>query len=141
MSNRLDHRLLVWAQIISCPPLQLPGDHVVNDLVHRSSPLVGQDVRELVDDDDIAPLHEHVLSKLELGFQELGADLRVALGSPEFGLVRRTYGPSAETHPPYPNGEPLLEPLRRLELALPGRSILRLDLWCVHGNSCRVHGY
>jgi len=59
-ADRFHNRLLVLAQEGPRFPLQPPGDHVVHDLLHSPGPLIGQDVRQLVDDDDIAAIDEHV---------------------------------------------------------------------------------
>ena len=81
VGDRFHDRLLVRPDRGTRFPLKPPRHHVVNDLLDGPRPLVGQDVRQLVNDDDIAAFHEHVLTKLELRLEECGADLRIAFGS------------------------------------------------------------
>ena len=128
VGDRFHDRLLVRAEVAPCLSLELPRHHIPNHLLHCPGPLIGQDVRQLVNDYDIAPFHKHVLPKLELRFKEFGADLSVTFCSSQLGLVRRANGPGAETHPSNPGGEPLLEPLRGLELTAPGSSFGRFSL-------------
>ena len=79
MGDRFHHRFLVGAHVGTSFALEPLRHHVPDHLIYCSRPLIGQDVRQLVDDDDIATFQQDVLPKLELRFEELGADLRVTL--------------------------------------------------------------
>src|SRR5690349_20327439 len=109
--------------------LKLSGHHVPNHVLHGTRPFIGEDVGQLVDDDDIASLDEYVLPELDLGLKECRCHLCVPLGAAQLRFERRPNGPGAEPHAAHPERDSLLEPFRGLELARLLRPLLNLWLW------------
>src|SRR5689334_19595850 len=124
MGNGLDHGLFMRTEEVTSVALDLSRHVVLDHVFHGFSPLISEDVRQLMDDDDVAALHENVLAEGELSLEESGVDLCQTFGATQLRFVPWSDGPGPQPHPPLPFGESFLEPRGRHEFAAPGSSHL-----------------